>query len=520
MSDVASPSALDGGLAAAAQGDVRAVFLTTRPDSVFAMVHMPATRRGEGTGVIVCPAFAGEDLCNYRVRRAWAEALAQAGHPALRLDLPGMGDSAGSPRAPDRVDAWKAALSDAARWLRDEADCARIAALGIGFGGMLAWLAAADGAPIDDLILWGVPTSGRRLLREVRAAGLFEIERDLELEAVAPGGATLPDGVLDVAGQVSTTATIDALSQVDLMTLELPEPTSRRVLIFERDGVVGDVEACGYFRERGADVTTADGNSYGAMMRYVEIAAVPTAAIARSVSWLADSDTFGRRSAQSPPTSAGEPPQALGAIELNHDGIVIRETMLTIEVDAVTLRGVVTEPLDPLDAGICVVFFAGGSDRRIGQRRASPPSGSTARASATPTATQASGRTSGATTTRGRCTRQSRCSTGCRCAACRRDLYWSGSAPGAIAHSKWPGPIDGSLACSRSPSHFFSGAAGPSRCATHGWAAGADGQVTARSKARRSGRSGVCGERPSVCGGPMSDICAAGRARSTGASSV
>lgn len=333
------------------------------------MVHIPTARRGAGTGVIVCPAFAGEDLCNYRVRRVWAEALAQAGHPALRLDLPGMGDSAGSPRDPDRVDAWKAALSDAARWLRDEADCERIAALGIGFGAMLAWLAVADGAPIDDLILWGVSTSGRRLLREVRSAGLFEIERDLELETVVPGGPTLPEGVLDVAGQVSTPATLEALSQVDLMTLELPKPAGRRVLVFQRDGVIADAEACRYFGERGADVTIADGNSYSAMMRYVEIAAVPTAAIVRSVSWLADSDMLGRRLAHTSAASTGEPLKALGSIALTHDGIAIRETTLMTEVDAVALRGVVTEPIDSPNAGICVVFFAGGSDRRIGPNR-------------------------------------------------------------------------------------------------------------------------------------------------------
>jgi glycosyltransferase involved in cell wall biosynthesis/dienelactone hydrolase len=345
------------------------VFLTTRPDPVFAMVHIPTARRGEATGVIVCPAFAGEDLCNYRIRRVWAEALAQAGHPALRLDLPGMGDSAGSPRDPDRVDAWKAALSDAARWLRDEFDCPRIAALGIGFGGMPAWLAAADGAPIDDLILWGLSTSGRRLLREVRAAGLFEIERDLELEAVIPVGSPLPEGVLDVAGQLMTTTTRDALSQVDLTSLELPDPGSRRVLVFQRDGVAADADVCRYFRERGADITIAPGNSYGAMMRYVEIAVVPTAEIARSVAWLADSDMLGRRPAQAPVAPAGEPVKAVGAVELDRDGTAIRETMLTAEVDAVTLRGVVTEPIDAPNAGVCVVFFAGGSDRRIGPNR-------------------------------------------------------------------------------------------------------------------------------------------------------
>ncbi len=345
----------------------RAVFLTTQPDPTFAMVHLPKLARSDGTGVIVCPAFAGEDLFLYRTRRAWAEALAGAGHPALRFDLPGIGDSAGSSLAPDRLESWKAVVAEAAGWLREDIGCARIAAVGIGFGGMLAWMAAAEGAPIDDFMLWGVPLRGRRLLREVKAAGLMDIDRDSDLEALELPESLLqePDVVLlDEAGQMTTRETFDELARVDLATLELPQPAGRRVLLFKRTGDGTDECVSRHFRTRGSDVTVADGDSYAAMMQYVELSVVPTAAIAQSIFWLAGSDSL-----RGPAPPRAKPVDAVSEVMMRHDGATVRELMLTTEVDSVVVRGVITEPADLPANGICAVFFSGGSDRRIGPNR-------------------------------------------------------------------------------------------------------------------------------------------------------
>ena len=72
-------------------------------------------------------------------------------------------------RDPRLLDAWTAAVTGSAAWLRERAGCERLTAFGMGLGGMLAWRAASLGAVIDDLVLWGVPSSGRRILREMRA---------------------------------------------------------------------------------------------------------------------------------------------------------------------------------------------------------------------------------------------------------------------------------------------------------------------------------------------------------------
>lgn len=140
-----------------------AVYLRTRPDTTFAVLHPAAERRSAGgAGVVLCPPFGWDELCAHRAYLHWAERLAAAGHAALRLDLPGSGESGGSPRDPERIGSSCAAISTAAAWLRATAGCERIVALGVGLGGLLACAALSDGAPIDDLLLWSVPAKERR----------------------------------------------------------------------------------------------------------------------------------------------------------------------------------------------------------------------------------------------------------------------------------------------------------------------------------------------------------------------
>ncbi len=167
MADPAPETTLEAVLASSG----RSLYLTP-PDRapVFAVLHEPpAGTARSSTGVLLCPPFGWDELCTHRSLRAWADALAGAGHAALRLDLPGTGDSGGSPCDPDRLAAWTEAVAAAADWLRGETGGERIVAVGLGLGGMLALRALAGGAPIDDLVLWSVPARGSLLLREMRA---------------------------------------------------------------------------------------------------------------------------------------------------------------------------------------------------------------------------------------------------------------------------------------------------------------------------------------------------------------
>jgi pimeloyl-ACP methyl ester carboxylesterase len=352
----------------------RAVYLTTDREPVFAIAHIPAQTRAGATGVVLCPPLGWDDISTYRTRRTWADAMARAGHPAIRIDLPGTGDSAGSPQDPDRLEAWAEAVGCAAGWLREETGCGRIAGVGIGFGGMMAWLAAARGAAIDDLVLWATPTHGRRLLREIRAAALLHSDGSMEPEPQAM--ATLGDlgtrsggaGLLDVAGNLTTKETVEGLARLDLTELPLAHPELRRILVFESDGAAVEQRLHDHLAATGADVTIAACEGYGAMMQDPRLARVPHVAIEYSTVWLASAGETTSPSAK--PESSPARRRALPTLELSHDGVPIRETPLTIELDSGSLFAILTEPAGGVTAEVSAVLFNVGSDRRIGPNRA------------------------------------------------------------------------------------------------------------------------------------------------------
>jgi pimeloyl-ACP methyl ester carboxylesterase len=344
-----------------------ALYLQTDFEPVFAMVHLPAPARRLLTGVVICPTFGWDDLCTYRARRAWARRLCRAGHPVIRFDLPGTGDSPGDVHDPDRLDAWTAAAAAAADWLRADAGCRRVAGIGIGLGGMIAWRAAAQGAAIDDLALWAVPLKGRRLLREARAAALLTIDPKIEDADVLAAAPDVGEDLLDEAGQITSKQTLDELARVDLGKLPLPDPERRRVLAFVRSGHEADAGVREVFETQGIEVTAADGDGYEPMMQYVQQSRIPVEAIERSIAWLADSE---KRAAAGAQLAVAAPSgRSLQTLEIQHDGVAIRERPLTIELGGQTLRGIVTEPVGAAPAGLCAVFFSGGSDRRIGPNR-------------------------------------------------------------------------------------------------------------------------------------------------------
>jgi alpha/beta superfamily hydrolase len=145
------------------------LWILTDPEPIYAVLHSPEQVQGAGTAVLILPPFGWDNDCSYRSRREWAAELAQTGFMTLRIDLPGTEESLGTGFAPGRYQTWLDAIEGSAHWLREHSDCSRLVALGTGLGGYLACEAAAAGAPIDDLILWGVHARGRTFVREVRA---------------------------------------------------------------------------------------------------------------------------------------------------------------------------------------------------------------------------------------------------------------------------------------------------------------------------------------------------------------
>jgi pimeloyl-ACP methyl ester carboxylesterase len=113
--------------------------------------HTDFSKRPASFGVLIVPPFGFEEVCCYRPLRFLARTFAQAGIPTLRYDLPGTGDSSGGLLDPGLLEQWILSIDAAVGELRRVSGVERAALVGIRLGGMLAALAAARGARVQDL---------------------------------------------------------------------------------------------------------------------------------------------------------------------------------------------------------------------------------------------------------------------------------------------------------------------------------------------------------------------------------
>jgi alpha-beta hydrolase superfamily lysophospholipase len=299
----------------------------------------------------------------------------------LRIDLPGTGDSAGGPRDPARVEVWTEALTNAACWLLEEATQTRVTAVGIGLGGLLAFNAAANGAPIDDLALWSVPARGRTFVRQMRVLARMEAS-----SARAQGAATLPsEGALASAGFALSNETVATLEALDLTKLELPHAAGRRVLLLERDGLAVDPHLLAFLEASGADVAVARGPGYGAMVAPPQLSCAPTEVFA-TVEPSLENHGDAKKAPPMPSSRPEAPPisvelaivvpqaapaasrtRTAGCMEMTVEGAPVRETPITMRHGDCELFGVIAEPEHA--APLCVVLLNAGALRHIGPGR-------------------------------------------------------------------------------------------------------------------------------------------------------
>jgi len=341
-----------------AQLAARAVYLDVKPDAVFGQLHEPASAP-LATAVLIAPPWGWEAVASHRSLRAWAQRLARSGHVTLRVDLPASGDSGGMPGDAARLHAWIAAIIQAADWLRAESGCGRIATLGLGLGGLLAGKAVADGARIDDLVLWAAPVRGRAFVREQRAFSGLQTSR-LTLTG-EPEPSLLPDGWLEAGGFVLSAETIEELEQLDLRALQ--PGRLQRALLLERDGASIDARLSAHLEQAGVDVSTGPGHGWEAMVFHPERPQPPERVFAQVSSWLARApEPAGAMSGVRPPAAAGE-------VMLEIDGARVRESSLIVPRPAGRLVGVLAEPVDVPSADLCAVFLNAGAVRRTGPNR-------------------------------------------------------------------------------------------------------------------------------------------------------
>jgi dienelactone hydrolase len=338
----------------------RAMYLDAMAGPVFSMWHVAPTARTTGRAALLLPPWGWHEVASYRARREWADDLAAAGVPTLRLDLPGTGDSAGSAGDPDRFGAWVDAVRAAAGWVRAQPGVERLGVIGLGLGGHAALRAVDAGAAIDDLVLWSVPDRGRRVVREQRAfAGMQGARYSLD-GAVEPR--LLPDGWLEVNGFVLSAETIAALDTSAVAELALGG--IGRALVLDADGIPADSGLETALRAAGVDVTMGAGPGWAAMTGHPERSDTPAEVLGRVRSWLAAEVTPGpaRPAATAPATASDH------AVLTTPHGAV-RETPVWIESTTGPLFAILAEPVDRAPAPAAAVFLNAGAVRRIGPNR-------------------------------------------------------------------------------------------------------------------------------------------------------
>ena len=140
-------------------------FLRNGCHELFAVYHAPAgaTRR---LPFVFCHPFGEEKLWTHRVFVSFARQFAGSGHPVLRFDYMGNGDSSGS----FHESTVTTALSDIAcaiEELKRRSGSGRVGLVGLRLGATFAGLIADDRADIETLVLWAPIIDGARYVQEL-----------------------------------------------------------------------------------------------------------------------------------------------------------------------------------------------------------------------------------------------------------------------------------------------------------------------------------------------------------------
>ena len=334
----------------------RAFYVESGTESAFAVLH-PASGPARDTAVLVCPPFGWEETCSRRPLRDWAEDLALAGYPTLRLTLPSTGDSSGSPRDSGIVPAWTQAIAAAARSLLTELPVCRVTGIGVGLGGLLTVAAVSEGAPIDDMVLWAVPARGRAVVREMKA--FAELNATL-IGSVEPDPDAVPDGSVQAGGFLLTPETVAGLEQMRLDRLTLPARDGRRALLLDRDGIAPSEVLEALLARSEVEVQSAPGPGYSEMLAEPHHARAPVTVFATARTWL---------DATSQPAPAAVTAAFASASESLQLPDGVSERPFSLAKPFGRLTGVLAEPTDGGSGDLCAVLLNAAAIYHAGPNR-------------------------------------------------------------------------------------------------------------------------------------------------------
>jgi alpha-beta hydrolase superfamily lysophospholipase len=353
-----------------AVGSAQALYFDSGQNSLFGWLHRSPNDLKADVGVLLCKPFGYEAICAHRGIRAFAEAIAAAGMPALRFDYLGTGDSAEIDQDADQVQIWTRDVLAAADELRARTGVQHVCLLGFRLGALLATLAASESNSFSALIVISPIVTGRRYLRELRttrmAASLgLDHSEQADNQSASAGG-------MEVSGFAFSAATLAALAKVDLSTLQSP-PLPPMLVIDRATVPVADGRAQSPVAQARITRVALPG-LVEMLMTPPQFALVPKEVISVTVDWLLQ---LPRHAPAVPDRTAGQPiadfdttgPRnelALG--NATAPQIIQTERPVFFGADAL-LFGIVTQPPAEEIRRRAVILLNAGADYHIGASR-------------------------------------------------------------------------------------------------------------------------------------------------------
>ena len=354
-----------------AVGSAQALYFNSGEHRLFGWLHHSLKELKADVGVVICKPFGYEAICAHRGMRAFAEAIAAAGMPALRFDYLGTGDSAEIDPNADQVQIWTRDVLSATDELRARTGVQKICLLGFRLGALLATLAASKSNAFSALIVISPIVSGRRYLRELRTT---RMAASLGLDHSEPPDGKQPAsaGGMEVSGFSFSAATLATLATVDLTTLQ--SPPLPRTLVIDRPKISVANGAAHASVVDGRTTRVAYPGLVEMLMTPPQFAQAPKEMIAGTVDWLlqlpGDTASMPDRTGRQPGDfdSHGQPNELTLAGTISSPEIIRTEKPVFFGADAL-LFGIITQPPPDDFRRRAVILLNAGADYHIGASR-------------------------------------------------------------------------------------------------------------------------------------------------------